>query len=532
MNKKAIIKATGMSILATGMALTSVVPAFAATAGTITINGNANQSLKGKTFAVYKLFNLVKSGDGTTAAYNYTVNSKYASILKEVTGKEKDQDIADYISGLSETNLRTFSDTMRKKIKAAKLTADISKTCTEAEATSATIPVDDMGYYLIDETTAVAGENAAASLVMLQTTEPNATVNIKSNYPSTGVTKKIQEDDGNVGWNDIGDYEIGQTIPYKFTSTVPDMSTYNTYKYIFHDKADACLTLDTTSIVVKIGNATVDSSKYSVVTSGDTLNGDTFQIVFNDLKTATDSIKAGDAITVTYNGVINDNAATKTGRSGFENNVQLEFSNDARDGGESSTGKTPWDTVVCFTYKISGTKINDANETLANAKFHLYTDSTCQTEVKTKLLNGQYVVTHDADATAADIVSDASGNFTIVGIDQGTYYLKETEAPTGYKALENPLKVTITPTFTTDRDSYVAGQGATAETLKSLAATVEGSYKADSLTTDAAAGDIEFSVVNKKGTKLPVTGGVVGTMIMLGAGVAIVAKKRKDSCED
>lgn len=527
MNKKAIIKATGMSILATGMAFSSVVPAFAATAGTITINGNSGQSLAGKSFAVYKLFNLEKSGTGTTAAYNYTVNSKYSTILKEVSGKEKDQDIADYISGLSTADLRTFSETMRSKIKAAGIQADITHTCSEAESASATIDVEDMGYYLVDETTAVAGQNAAASLVMLQTTEPNATVNIKSDYPS--VTKKIQEDDNNTGWNDIGDYEIGQTIPYKFTSAVPDMSAYNAYKYIFHDKADSALTLDTSSIQVKIGNTVVDASKYTVVTSGDTLNGDTFQIVFDDLKTATDTIATGDAIVVTYNGVINDNAATKTGRAGFENQVQLEFSNDARDGSDS-TGKTPWDTVVCFTYKISGTKINDANETLANAKFHLYTDSACTQEVKTKLLDGQYVVTHDVDAEAADIESDSTGNFTISGIDQGTYYLKETEAPTGYKVLESPLKVTITPTFTTDRDSYKQGDGATDTTLKSLTATVEGSYQG--LETDADNGDIEFSVINKKGSKLPVTGGVVGLTIMLGAGVAIVAKKRKDSCED
>ena len=529
MNKKAIIKATGMSILATGMAFSSVVPAFAATAGTITINGNSGQSLEGKTFAVYKLFNLEKSGEGTTAAYNYTVNSKYADILKEVSGKEKDQDIADYISGLSPANLRTFSETVRAKIKAASIAADITHTCTAAESASATIDVADMGYYLVDETTDVTGKNAAASLVMLQTTEPNATVNIKSNYPSTGVTKKIQEDDNGVGWNDIGDYEIGQTIPYKFESTVPDMSTYNTYKYIFHDKADSALTLDTNSIQVKIGKTVVDASKYSVVTSGDTLNGDTFQIVFDDLKTATDSITAGDKIVVTYNGVINDNAATKTGRAGFENQVQLEFSNDARDGSDS-TGKTPWDTVVCFTYKISGTKINNANETLANAKFHLFTDEACTQEVKTKLVDGQYVVTHDATATAADIVSDNSGNFTISGVDQGTYYLKETEAPTGYKVLESPLKVTITPTFTEERNAYTSGDGATEKTLKSLSATVVGSYQ--NLDTDADAGNIAFSVINKKGTALPVTGGVVGVTIMLGAGAAIVAKKRKNSCED
>ncbi|MFY0099993.1 hypothetical protein ABTQ08_21245, partial [Acinetobacter baumannii] len=57
----------------------------------------------------------------------------------------------------------------------------------------------------------------ASSLCMVNTANPDAQVNIKSDYPV--ITKKIQEDDHkdiikNDGWNDIGDYEIGQTVPY------------------------------------------------------------------------------------------------------------------------------------------------------------------------------------------------------------------------------------------------------------------------------------------------------------------------------
>ncbi|MFR3347939.1 MAG: hypothetical protein ACLTSC_00830 [Mediterraneibacter faecis] len=28
-------------------------------------------------------------------------------------------------------------------------------------------------------------------------------------------------------WNDIGDYEIGQTVPYMYTSNVPDINGYD-----------------------------------------------------------------------------------------------------------------------------------------------------------------------------------------------------------------------------------------------------------------------------------------------------------------
>ena len=81
----------------------------------------------------------------------------------------------------------------------------------------------EYGYYLVDEVSDVEGTHSAASLCIVNTANPTADVNIKSDYPS--VIKKIQEDDnqdsiGNNGWNDIADYEIGQTVPYKYESNI------------------------------------------------------------------------------------------------------------------------------------------------------------------------------------------------------------------------------------------------------------------------------------------------------------------------
>lgn len=37
--------------------------------------------------------------------------------------------------------------------------------------------------------------------------------------------------------------------------------------------------------------------------------------------------------------------------------------------------------------------------------------------------------------------------FIIYGLDGGEYWLKETAAPTGYRQILDPIKITITPTF-------------------------------------------------------------------------------------
>jgi len=134
-----------------------------------------------------------------------------------------------------------------------------------------------------------------------------------------------------------------------------------------------------------------------------------------------------------------------------------------------------------------------------------------------------------APAEAVEMVSDADGNFTIYGLDQGTYYLKETEAPAGYRHLLDPITITITPTYTADRNDYVAGEGATDETLQKLTATAhikefyDGKYSEGDavLNTDIEDGSLDIKIVNEVGTKMPVTGSSA-MLVLLGAGVALM----------
>ena len=135
------------------------------------------------------------------------------------------------------------------------------------------------------------------------------------------------------------------------------------------------------------------------------------------------------------------------------------------------------------------------------------------------------------------MVSDKKGEFKIYGLDQGTYYLKETDSPAGYRELLDPIRIVIKPTFTTDRDPYVEGEGATNKILQKLEATAyvkefqQGAYHESTtdLKTDVDEGAVNVTVVNKVGTKLPITGSSL-TLICLGAGVVTVlgaSKKMK-----
>lgn len=552
----------------------------------ITITPNAGQSLVGKKFQVYKLFDAENAVDNESI--NYTWNNDYKTALQTVVGKKinksassvTEYDVIDYIQTLNTnkvegaqadqklegrySNYRYFVEALRDELVKEGLSPNtVNVTAVNAVDGSVKFSGLGYGYYLTDEVTAVQDTHSAASLILTNTANPNAQVNIKSDYPA--LIKKINEDDNNVGWNDIGDYEIGQTVPYYHDTYVPDMNGYQTYKMIFHDKMDNALTFNKDSVSITISSNkksyTLKSDEFKVVeNSGE----DTFYAEIPDLKAIVDKQfpegmnnnnenTYGQSVRLNYNATLNDNASTRTGRAGFENAVRLEYSNNPDSDGNGSTGTTPWDTVVCFTYKINGLKVNNHNKLLKNAKFRLYSDENCTNEVYVKESpNGYVVMNRDSlggtdhtggarPSSAVEMASDAKGVFTILGLDQGTYYLKETDSPAGYRELQDPIVITIKPTFTDERNNYNAGEGATDKTLKTLEATahvkefLNGAYKESdtNLKTDVTDGSANITVVNYVGTKLPITGSNL-TMICLGAGTITVVgalaidKKRKN----
>lgn len=527
-------------LMAAMLAMTPLIPAAAcapayamdtavlSAAGTVQAGGgpasivlkpsSASQTLQGRRFTLYRLFEAEPAAGGESVVYRFdpeteaAVKQAVAAGLGIQAGAVGEQQAVDYVASLSgqDSALRQFLSTVQDHLQPAQ--GESFRVDSTAADGSFTIAGLDYGWYMADEEgTDISGSHAAASLLMVSTAAPSVQIKVKSDYPQ--LIKQIEEDDGTAGWNDIGDYQYGQAIPYRFETTLPDVTGYETYLMRFHDRMDPALDFDPSSVAVTLDK---DGKQYWLspqeFTITDTPTADeTFSVTIPDIKAIADREfgSFGQRVELTYNGVFNEGILDRQdqGKQGFENTVRLEFSNDPD---SSQTGFTPWDTVVCYTYRLNAVKHNENDVKLAGAKFRLYLDKDCQTELGFAKHGDVYLPAADAQ----DIVTDDEGSFRLDGLDQGTYWLREVQAPAGYHKLKDPIEITITPGFVDDRHAYVAGgQG-----LTDLTATAGG----QDLETDPIQTSANLSVLNRTGSVLPSTGsGMTIVLFAAAAGLAV-----------
>ena len=408
------------------------------------------------------------------------------------------------------------------------------------------------GYYLVQDASnspsdvTGANNNGAKTRFILKVAGGgNVTVTAKSSAPS--VIKKVKEDDkavtgavkvgsytADAQYNDVADYCIGENVPFELISTMP--STYNDYTsyfYQFTDTLASNLTLNADSIAVKVVNADGETALTATTdyTVGAQDESGKFTITINDTKKIA-SITKDSTIVVDYTAQLNSGAVI--GLDGQENKVDLTYSNNPNYTGDGAStpnedkGKTPEDKVIVFTYELDVTKYLGDEHTKANAE-----DGT-KAGFKLGNANGTKWATVDENlritdwvddvAAATEVTTDATGIFKFIGLDDGTYTLRETTTPTGYNTMAD---LALTIGATTDNNQTWAGTASDA--LSAIKLTINNEDTAG----DTNTGIVATKITNQKGSSLPSTGGIGTTMfyvgggvLVAGAGVLLITKKR------
>ena len=554
-------------LMAMTMILSMSMTAFAAEApkGTLTVNN----TVEGKTLDLYQIFTATKNEAGNVA---YTLNSAYDGFFKtkvengsSLSGEALSEAAYNYVKtqvGPDGSNGAEFAKAILGWILENATT--VATTHTTANTTAGTTVINnlDYGYYVVyplgaTDTSTVPGNETVKSVASLvSVTGTDATVNMKSNYPT--VDKKIipaqsgsgakvdaivngswenvshmglDEDDENESEDTIAprgaadekkaeDFGIGDTVTYQLTSKVPDMTGYNSYTFKFSDTLSKGLDLKEV-LSVKVGNTTLTAKKAGTNTYALAYDQTkrTLTVTLNDFYNSYKN-RTGETITVVYTATLNKDAVI--GMNPNTNKAVVEYSNNPKSDG---TGKSEPSIVDVHTFDFTIYKyyLKDQNKTaLANAEFELYkantTGDAADTNAKINIVdegNGVYRQATADEAkvtgfTSAKIVSDNDGKVLVKGLVAGTYYLRETKAPDGYNKLLSDINVEIK-----------ANYDETTGTLTSYS--VDYTYNGTPITGNAITtkdNSPEVAVENKTGAQLPSTGSKGALMVTL-AGIVL-----------
>ena len=249
------------------------------------------------------------------------------------------------------------------------------------------------------------------------------------------------------------------------------------------------------------------------------------------------------------------NTNAKIGSEGNPNDMYIKYSSNPEDKDDKEEGKTPDDKVIVFTYKVDIDKVDETGAALKGADFALYKEVKGITTPAAEE-GGQATTTYPANAVKGSAITfaegvehsaisadkyyvlvgektgDATGStFEFKGIDDGVYVLVETTVPTGYNAFKS---VAVTVTAAHDENSADPQLTELESTDPFTANKDAGSIdKKDGTKHDATSGELYAEIENNSGTILPETGGIgttmfyiVGAILVLGAGIILVTKRR------
>lgn len=544
------IKRLAAVMMAAIMALAMSITAFATEAP------GASASPVTHTYEIYQIF----TGDYAEGVLS---NIKWGANGTGTEGEKVENSILEKLEAVAEGK----SDTEQLAVinKYANLEGDPIKTGSETKYTGLT-----PGYYLVkDKDGSLTGTNVPYTLYVVQVVNDTLEFTPKGEVPSTD--KKIVEGDNKVETNEAS---IGDEVNYEITGTMPsNIADYKTYYYMFTDTLSKGLTYKENSIKVTVNGVDVTNYFYKGVGTYNETTGTTIEVGILDLKAlslltnpAVGKITKDTKVVLTYTATLNEKAVIAG--NGNPNDVKLSYSNDPNNSGNGSTtppenpdkptpihptGETPKVEVVTYTTELTILKTDEDNKFLPGVEFTLTGNGVnivlVTEEEFTEDANGEYwklkdgtytttapteaddetdntadydsieqkysktikVVSKANDAEKTGVVGkvQTDGTVTFKGLGVGEYTITETKTLPGYNTID-PITFTLTfdaetKTFASDNDKVTVGT--------------------DNM--------LDTSIVNQKGSLLPSTGGIgttifyiVGAILVIGAGVILVAKKR------
>ena len=485
-----------VTLILTALLVLSILPmnVFAAqreVTASSTASITINNAVKNDVLAAYKVVDITYNAANNTLSYAW--NSAFADYFAGKTPYNKTPYTVEQFDALTDDSddLKTLLAGLPNYI-ANKTTIAPVSTQTVAAGGTATFADLAMGEYFIRPTS-----STSVYQLMLQKIEPTVVDgtykidNEKFTAKKSEVTITKTADKTSVTKNEKVNYTITVDIP-TYAANTTDKSFY------VSDLLAEGLALDTASIAVKIDDVAVDAAAYTLDTTATT--GYTFKFsVSTDQYSARWSTDGGKQLVITYTATLKADNTTEvntpeTNTATFDYSFYPYVEN-------SHEQKTASADVTTFAIKIDKYADDSSSTKLAKAKFDLYRTATqaeidagTSVEIPHTTIQGIWLESGVTDNNGSATFKKYQANGT-----HYTYYLVETQAPSGYNILDHAVEVHFTD--------------------------------ADVSTTD---GVYTVHISNKTGFRLPITGGtgtviftIIGIALMVGAVVLFVVSRKK-----
>ena len=468
--------------------------------GSITITN----ATVGKQYSVFKIFDATVKDGHTT--YSIKPGDPFFADLFGADGTaENDYFVYHESTGVITAKDDLTDETIKKEL--IKELTDLVKDKTPAAdpITAGPDPVKfeglEYGYYVITSTLGAA--------VTIHEVKSAAKV-IDKNQKTTELDKMIWDEDyvnenGTVGkWVETSSANVGDTVKFKveFTATNYNGETKIEEYTITDSLSSAWANINTDSIKVTVGGTELAGDAFTVNpgTSNGVTTSFTLEIPWvNSNEDKTSKYPSTSAVVITYSATVRDAAASADpANKNNKNHVTSGWDSE----GDQTTTKV---------YNLGFAKVDGTNgKPLSGAKFGLYSDENCTTPVNvTPVADTQGVYMYDKDSSSNVVETYDDGQVVIQGLEAGTYYLKETEAPAGYNKMDAVNEIVVGDT-----------NQSTVKTIYTV-------------------NNAELTIKNFSGMELPSTGGkgtmmliTIGSMVAMAFAVLLITHKKMSIYHD
>lgn len=468
--------------------------------GSITISNAA----KGETYTIYKLFDATVSADNTSIAYTGTIPES----LKTYFTADKNG----YISATPKAKEgENMSEGLKTALKAWTETATVTAKAT-SDGSALNFKGLAFGYYVV---TTTQGD----MLISVDSTMPNVTIVDKNSSAPKDLSKTADSDNVSIGDTVTYTVRFKTSNYYGAGEDAKEIVSYN----IEDTLPDFLSDVKVTSIIVdNDGNDTTTDDRADVT---DQFAKKKIVIDWYDEANSKFLYNNGATVTITYTAKVTEKAAIDG--NGNTNKVTVTWT--TKNGTVPGPGELKQEETI-YTYAIALKKVDNKGKALPGAvfEFPFYVKSAADAT------DGAYIYagTTAGEGLTNQITTPDSGVIVVKGVKSGDYEITEVTAPAGYNKLTAPVIVKAVQTGSTSTHTTVYldenGNITNTETDKTTKVNVD-------IDTIAATAVV---VVNKAGTELPSTGGmgttifyVLGAVLVVGAGVLLVTKKRMSQSE-